>query len=80
MVQCTKVVVSKQGYPPVVDVEQPVETHVDTKWNVDKDGPLLLQPLVQRRQTMYHLHHIHHMLPLLQILLPKHLHKATQRY
>lgn len=70
----------KYAYPPVIDIEQPVETHVHTKWNVDQNGPLLFQSLVQSCQTVNHLHHIHHMLPLLQILLPKHLHKAAQCY
>lgn len=66
--------------PPVVDVEQPVETHVNAEWYVYQDGPLLLQSLIQSSQAMDHLHHIHHMLPLLQLLLPKHLHKAAQCY
>ncbi|TNN72734.1 hypothetical protein EYF80_017018 [Liparis tanakae] len=29
-------------------------------------------------QAVDHLHHVHHMLPLLQLLLPEHLHQAAQ--
>lgn len=67
-------------HPPVVDVEQPVETHVDAEWDVHQDGLLLLQSFVHGGQAVDHLHHIHHVLALLQLLLPKHLPEAAERH
>lgn len=67
-------------HPPVVDVEQPVETHVNAERDVNQDGLLLLQSLVHGGKAVDHLHHIHHVLALLQLLLPKHLPEAAQRH
>lgn len=70
----------KKLHSPIINIEQPVEAHINAERNVDQNGPLLLQPLVDGSQAMNHLHNIHHVLPLLQLLLPKHVYQAAQRH
>ena len=36
----------------VIDIQQPVETHVDTEWHIDQVFVLLLQAVVDGRQAV----------------------------
>lgn len=53
----------------VVDVEQPVEAHVDAERDVDQVGVALLQPLVQAGQAAHQLGDVQQLLVLLQTVL-----------
>lgn len=62
----------------VVDVEQPVEAHVHTQWDVDQVRVALFQPLVQAGQAGDQLRDVQKLLVLLQPVLVEHL--ARQRH
>lgn len=62
----------------VVDVEQPVEAHVDTQWDVDQVRVALLQSLIQAGQAGNQLRDVQKLLVLFQAVLVEHL--ACQRH
>lgn len=55
----------------IINVEQPVETHVHAERHVDQAAVLLLQTVVDAGQTVDHLHDVHELLILFQIVLLK---------
>lgn len=65
----------------VIDVEQPVEAHVDAQRDVDQVGVALLQPLVQAGQTGDQLGDVQQLLVLLQAVLVENLarHRHAQQ-
>lgn len=62
----------------VVDVEQPVEAHVDTEWDVDQVRVALFQSLIQAGQAGNQLRDVQKLLVLFQAVLVEHL--ACQRH
>lgn len=62
----------------VVDIEQPVEAHVDTQRDVDQVRVALFQPLVQAGQAGDQLRDVQKLLVLFQAVLLEHL--ARQRH
>lgn len=60
-------------YVRVVDIEQPVETHVHAQRHLDQVGVALLQPLVQACQEGHQLGDVQELIVLLQTVLLKHL-------
>lgn len=62
----------------VVDVEQPVEAHVDTQWDVDQVRVALFQSLIQAGQAGNQLRDVQKLLVLFQAVLVEHL--ACQRH
>lgn len=63
----------EKAYVRVVNIEQPVETHVDAQRHVDQVRVALLQPLVQAGQAGDQLGDVQQLLVLLQAVLVKHL-------
>ncbi len=65
----------------VVDVEQPVEAHVDAQRDIDQVRVALLQPLVQAGQTGDQLGDVQQLLVLFQTVLVEHLarHRHAQQ-
>lgn len=55
----------------IINVEQPVETHVHAQRHVDQAAVLLLQTVVDAGQTVDHLHDVHELLILFQTVLLK---------
>lgn len=67
------VCVQSMLYVRVVDIEQPVEAHVDAQRDIDEVGVALLQPLVQAGETSDELRDVQQLLVLLQTVLVEHL-------
>lgn len=57
----------------VVDVKQPVETHVNTQRDIDQVGVVLLKSLVEACETGDQLRDVQQLLVLLQTVLVKYL-------
>lgn len=68
-------------YSRVVDVQQPVQAHVDAQQDVDQVRVALLQPLVQAGQTGDQLGDVQQLLVLFQAVLVEHLarHRHAQQ-
>lgn len=57
----------------VVDIEQPVQAHVDTQWDVDQVRVVLFQSLIQAGQAGDQLRDVQKLLVLFQAVLVEHL-------
>lgn len=63
--------VKMERYIRVINIQQPVQTHVHTQRNVHKAAMLLLQTVIDTGQTAYHLYDVYELFVLFQAVLLK---------